>query len=374
MGETTQTRLGLLVALAVTAVAAGCGIREHNYHPILGTDPPPNPGNPDPGGTGGNPGSAGGSGGNPSTGTGGSSSQGGSRAGSGGSSAGGRGGSGGGAGGGGNTSPDARTSPPDTTAAPPGSINIAGTIVPKEKAIVILHFGHSNMLGHGATPEELRPFFFSPQPQLWAYRGNGNFVQAVEPLSSGGRSRSTAGPGMGLLRAAAVRAPKDVHVISIGLGVGSATTQDWSKGGLYYGNVVNLAAQLRGRVTFGAAAIMLGITDRHLPLAQQGGFADRLAKIAADLRADLATPDLPILHTDYEMESTGDLGPDSEVGLRFIPQMRSLPERIARCALVPTDGLGMQDDHHFDMAGQKDWSDRAMQILVDRAWAPWPKP
>jgi hypothetical protein len=363
MGETTRTRRGLLAALAVAALAAGCGIREHNYHPIVGTDPPPDPGNPDPG-TGGSSSSAGGSGGNPSTGSGGSSSQGGSRAGNGGS--GGRGGSGGGT-----TSPDARPGTPDVTAAPPGSINIAGTIVPKEKAIVILHFGHSNMLGHGATPEELRPFFFSPQPQLWAYRGNGNFIQAVEPLSSGGRSRSTAGPGMGLLRAAAMRAPKDVHFISIGLGVGSATTQDWSKGGLYYGNVVNLAAQLRGRVTFGAAVIMLGITDRHLPLAQQGGFADRLAKIAADLRADLATPDLPILHTDYEMESTGDLGPDSEVGLRFIPQMRSLPERIARCALVPTDGLGMQDDHHFDMAGQKDWSDRAMQILVDRKWAPW---
>jgi len=127
MGERTQTRLGLLVALAVTALAAGCGIREHNYHPIIGTDPPADPGNPDPGGgTGGSPGSAGGSGGNPSTGTGGSSSQGGSRAGG----SGGRGGSGGagsGAGGsGGGTSTDARTSPPDMTAAPPGSINIAG--------------------------------------------------------------------------------------------------------------------------------------------------------------------------------------------------------------------------------------------------------
>jgi hypothetical protein len=62
-----------------------------------------------------------------------------------------------------------------------------------------------------------------------------------------------------------------------------------------------------------------------------------------------------------------------EVGMRFIPQIRALPMRITRCALIPTDGLGMQDDHHFDMAGQKDWSDRAMQILVDRAWAPWPR-
>ena len=98
-----------------------------------------------------------------------------------------------------------------------------------------------------------------------------------------------------------------------------------------------------------------------------------MAKIAADIRADLGVPDLPILHTDYEMESTEDLAPDSAVGMRFIPQIRALPMQITRCALIPTDDLGMQDDHHFDMAGQKDWSDRAMQILVDRAWAPWPR-
>ena len=55
-----------------------------------------------------------------------------------------------------------------------------------------------------------------------------------------------------------------------------------------------------------AAAIMLGITERHLPASQQNGFPDRVAKLVADLRADLETPDLPIVHTDYEVESTGE--------------------------------------------------------------------
>jgi hypothetical protein len=370
MRKPTHTRLALLVAITAAASAAGCGIREHNYHPMVGGGPlpDPDPGSGDPTG-----GSGGSTGGSPQAGAGGTN-QGGSRGGTGG-----RGGSGtssGGSGGAtaGNAGRDGggTTTPDMPISVPAGSINIAGTIVPKERAIVILHFGHSNMLGHGATPEGLRPFFFTTQPQLWAYRGNGNFIPAMEPTSSGGRSRDTAGPGMGLLRAAAVRAPENIHFISIGFGVGSATTEDWSKGGLYYSRVVDLAVQLRGRVTFAAAVIMLGITDRHMPLAEQGGFADRLSKIAADLRADLGTPDLPILHTDYEMEASGELAPDSEVGLRFTPQIRTLPGRITRCALVPTDGLGMQDDHHFDMAGQKEWSDRAMKILVDKGWAPWP--
>jgi hypothetical protein len=177
---------------------------------------------------------------------------------------------------------------------------------------------------------------------------------------------------MALLRAAGAQAPEDYHFISIGYGIGSATTQDWSKGGLYYGRVVDLARQLRGRVTFAAVVVMLGITDRHLPAADQGGFADRMVKIAADIRADLGAPEVPILHTDYEMEATGELAPSGPVGMRFRPQILTLPSRISRCALVPTDMLGMQDDHHFDMSGQKDWSDRAMQILLEKNWAPWP--
>jgi hypothetical protein len=371
MRTPTNPRPTLLVVLAIATAAAACGIREHNFHP---TTDPVDPGNPDPitGGSGMSGGTSAGTGGNPGgAGTGGSG-QGGSRAGTGGGGRGGTGGSG--SGGSGNPGGTGGGAAPDA-AVPANAVSIAGTIVPREKAIVILHFGHSNMLGHGDKPEELRPFFFEPQPRLWAYRGNGNFLPAVEPTSSGGRSRDTAGPGMGLLRAAAMRAPGDVHFISIGYGIGSATSEDWQKGALgHYERVMNLAAQLRGRVTFGAAVIMLGITDRHLPLARQNGFAANVAKIAADVRADLGTPDLPILHTDYEMESTEDLAPTGEVGMRFIPQIRSLPMRIARCAIVPTDGLGMQDDHHFDMAGQKDWSDRAMQILVDKNWAPWPRP
>lgn len=261
----------------------------------------------------------------------------------------------------------------ETAAAPlPVGIDLGGARVPRERAIVIVHFGHSNMLGHGEEPSDLRPHFFTTHPRLWSYRGGGSFAPAVEPTASR-RSRGTAGPGMALLRAAVALAPNDYHFISVGLGVGSATTQDWSKGALYYEDVIDVAAQLRGRVTFGAAAIMLGITDRHLPLAQQGGFADRLQKIVSDLRADLGVADLPVLHTDYEVESTGDLAVDGEVGMRFRPQILSLPMRVNRLAIVPTDMTGMEDDHHFNLAGHKLWADRAIQILVDRGWAAWPK-
>jgi hypothetical protein len=272
--------------------------------------------------------------------------------------------------------PDARRSsdravvmppPPDDT---PG-VDLGGVHVPREKAIVILHFGHSNMLGEAYEPAELEPYFFTSAPRLWIFRADGSFVPAVEPTATT-RRRDTAGPGMALLRAAQAKAPADYHFISVGLGVGSATTQDYTKGGLYYSDVVDRALQLKDRATFGAAVVMLGITDRHMPMALQAGFADRVVKIIADLRADLGMPQLPVLHTDYEMEATGTLAPTTDVGLLFRPLILSLPKRITRCAIIPTTGLGMEDDHHFNLAGQKLWSERAIQILVDKQWAPWP--
>ena len=179
---------------------------------------------------------------------------------------------GGSSGSGGAPASDAGRSDAARDAAPPPvsgpGVDINGVRVPRDRAIVIVHFGHSNMLGQAYEPEALLPHFFETQPRLWSYRGNGSFVAAKEPTAST-RRRDTAGPGMALLRAAAALAPSDYHFISVGMGVGSSTTQDWSKGGLYYDDYVALAAQLKGQVTFAAAVVMLGITDRHLPESQQ---------------------------------------------------------------------------------------------------------
>jgi hypothetical protein len=341
-------RFSILIALATmtgTALVA-CGIQEHNVQPRGGGLPVADGGEPAPIATGGSPGTAGpGSGGT-------------------GGGAGGRGT--GGRGGGGGSTPDA--APPAPTF--PG-IDVGGMRVPREKAVAIIHFGHSNMLGHGVEPAELGPLFFDTHPRLWSYRGSGRFVAASEPTATTRRT-GEAGPGMAMLRAAMASAPEDIHFVSIGKGVGSATTQDWSKGGLYYDDFVAQVKELKGQVIFGAAVIMLGITDRHLPEAQQGGFADRLAKMVADLRADLGEPDLPVLHTDYEVESTGELALAGPVGQRFRPLIQMLPARIKTCALIPTDMTGMEDDHHFNLAGQKLFGERAIKILLDKKWARWP--
>jgi hypothetical protein len=133
------------------------------------------------------------------------------------------------------------------------------------------------------------------------------------------------------------------------------------------------AIELKGKVTFGALFVMMGITDRHLPADQQDGFPDRMAQIIADIRADLGEPDLPVLHTDYEVTATGELGIDAAVGMKFLPLVRLLPKRIPNLVLIPTDMVPLRDDHHFDMTGQKLWAERGIQLMIDRGWFKWGK-
>ena len=65
--------------------------------------------------------------------------------------------------------------PVHAPAGPGGAITINGMQVPKEKVLVFLHIGHSNMAGRVTTPESLRPFNFETHPQLWSYARGGTF-------------------------------------------------------------------------------------------------------------------------------------------------------------------------------------------------------
>jgi hypothetical protein len=253
------------------------------------------------------------------------------------------------------------------------TVDIAGTLVPRDKAIVFLHFGHSNMAGLARSPTSLRSYHFDPAPNLWSYR-DGQFTPAKEPTAPDPPGHLGAGPGMAWLRSAAAAAGPDYHFISIARARGGAPSVDFLKNGLYYPALIEPALELKGRVTFGGIFIMMGITDRHMPEAEQDGFPDRMARIIADLRAELDEPDLPVLHTEYEVESTGYLAIDQPVGMKFNRLVALLPERISNLALIPTAGVPMRDDHHFDMAGQKLWAERGIQIMIDRGWFPWTPP
>ena len=250
-------------------------------------------------------------------------------------------------------------------------VTINGKFVPKEKAVVIIHFGHSNMRGQASTPTSLKSYFYNTEDGLWSYKST--FTLAKEPTAPEG-TITLAGPGMAMLHSAraAVTSTSDVQFISVGYGQGSATTVDYQKSGTYYPIFMKWAGQLKGNVTFGAIVIMLGITDgEHLAASLVPAFPDRVAQIVSDIRADLGEPNLPVLFCDYEQNATGTLAPTGSVGVVMMPLVRSLPGKISNLVLVPTDSIEMQDDHHFDMQGQKDWAARVISLMQSNNWFPW---
>ena len=364
-----QPSRSLGLSLLATALLLGCGLD------VIPIETPATPGPGEPAGEGGS---------SPSTQPPASNGTGGSNGGTGGVR-GGTGGSGGrssdppATGGSAGASNDGGAAPVDAAATPvvPGGpgVTINGKFVPREKAVVFLHIGHSNMAGRATTPADLKPFFYDVDPQLWSYGKGGTWRAAREPLAPDDSTGNAAGPGMALLRTALSKAAPDTHFISIGHGHSGSfggTCAGFRKNALLYDIVMGPARELKGRVTFGGIFTMLGQSEYRFPPNVQMMLADCLAAIASEMRADLEDPEIPFIVGDYEAGiSRADIAPTSRNGQTITAQLRMAPDKISRAAVVPTEGLPMQDTHHFNMAGHKGWAERAIDILLTRTWARW---
>jgi hypothetical protein len=263
------------------------------------------------------------------------------------------------------------------TSGGPG-VTIDGHFVPRARAIVFLHLGHSNMAGRATKPAALMSFFYDVDPHLWTYAKGGTFRAAKEPTAPDNEAGQAAGPGMAILRTAQAMAGPDAYVISVGHGHSGSFggyCSAFRKGGLLYDLVMTPARELKGKVTFAAILTMLGQSEHNAPVAEQSMFTKCLAGIASEMRADLGEPELPFLVGDYEQGiSRADIAPDSAFGKKIIPQIAMVPALVPRSAVIPTVGCEMQDDHHFDMAGHKQWAATALQLLQEHGWATWAQP
>ncbi len=264
-----------------------------------------------------------------------------------------------------------------------GPLVIDGKEVPREKVLVVLHIGHSNMAGRSLGPEDLKPYFYEPHPQLWSYswedpvRGSGplRFRPAVEPLSPDPYTLGAAGPGMALLRSTLALAP-DAYVVSIGRGhsgrdIGGCPA--FQKGGPLHDLVMLPAQRLKGRATFAAVFTMFGATEFEAGRSPTN-LASCMIQVAADIRAELGEPDLPFMVGDYEAAALGDWLPSNPGPMEVIQQLQRVIAEVPRSALIPTTDIPMQDDHHFNLLGHKIWAERGLAILKEKGWAPWAAP
>lgn len=254
------------------------------------------------------------------------------------------------------------------------TVDINGTLIPKEDVIAFVHLGHSNMAGRSTSPSASRPYHFSETNlRAWIYRA-GAWSPALEPNTAGdrdGKAGKMGGPGTALLKEAVALAPTR-YFVSLGYGIGSAYCTQFLPGGLYYDQVMAAPKALKGKVTFGAIVIMLGITERHGTAADISGYPQCINQLVTAIRSDLAEPNLPLLINDYEMGSTGaELSPTGTFAQQIIPRIKTIPSVVANSALVPADSIAMQDDHHFNLDGQRTFAQRVLSVMKDKGWIKW---
>jgi hypothetical protein len=260
--------------------------------------------------------------------------------------------------------------------APPLSgvtINLGGVDVPMEHAIAFIHIGHSNMAGRATVPTASRPYHFTlTDPHAYMYHVGSPPALAIEPKTAG--DEDAAGPGTSLVKQAVALAP-DYYFISLGYAVPSAYCSQFVPGGLYYDQLIAAPKAIKGRVTFGAIFIYLGITERpdedgHTT-ADTANFPNCINTLVTAIRNDVGVPDLPLIMNNYEVEGTGEFAVGGDVYNTIYPQIQKIPTTVSNSVLIPCDGLGMEDDHHFNLDGQYTWVQRAMAMMQTKGWFPW---
>jgi hypothetical protein len=175
---------------------------------------------------------------------------------------------------------------------------------------------------------------------------------------------------MSLLKEAVTLAP-DHYFISLGYGVPSAYCSQFVPGGLYYDGLIAGPKAIKGRVTFGAIFIYLGITERHGTAADVNGFPNCINTLVSAIRRDVGEPNLPALMNDYEVESKGEFIINGAVYNAIYPQIQMVPSVVQNFALVSAATIAMQDDHHFNFDGQRTWAQRALKTMKDKGWFRW---
>lgn len=252
-----------------------------------------------------------------------------------------------------------------------------GTTVPRERMIVFLFAGHSNMAGR-CTPDDQ-----TPHPRCWAYGASGHnyWEPCKDRIFTNSRG---AGPATAFLEKLAADYPNYyfgvIQNANSQAGVrwhnGNTDNRYW-KGAGRYGELIGFAKDLQGKVTFGGIVTMLGLMEATSGSSSYWNtFADDFTKMVTDMRSDLglSATRLPVLIQDYEMEACQGFSPTLNGPKEIIRQLAAIPGKLGsnNAAVISTDNIPCPDQcHHFDWNGMKTWAGRAYSTYTNKGWDFW---
>lgn len=219
---------------------------------------------------------------------------------------------------------------------------------------IFLLIGQSNMAGRGAVEAADR----EPHPRVFVLNRELSWVPAVDPLHFDKPERI--GTGLGKTFGAVIAEANPGAVIGlVPAAFGGSALDEWAPGAPHYVNAVARAREALKRGTLAGILWHQGESDRAPD--KVATYADRFAAFITRLRADLGTPDVPVV--------VGEIG-------RFAPNegpinavIRSLPARVSRCAVVSSEGLPGRPEEpevvHFESPGFRELGRRYAKAWLD---------
>jgi hypothetical protein len=245
------------------------------------------------------------------------------------------------------------------------------------------------MAGRGVSPANLRPYFFTDtDPHAWMYHSGAGFQPSLEPKTAGDSGNTVNGMVSGGLSTALVKGAvamnPNKYFVTVPFGAGMAYCSQFLPGGLYYNKAMAGAKEIKDKVTWGGIVLLLGITERHGTQADIDNYPQCMNQLVTAVRTDLGQPNLPFLLNDYEMGTTGPLAPvpSNTFFVAIRPKILMVPSVVSNSVIIPTDNpiveiqddTSTTDDHHFSLAGHKEYANRVLMTMMSKGWAPWLTP
>lgn len=264
---------------------------------------------------------------------------------------------------------------------------LGGTEVPKEKVVVYLMIGHSNMAG-----QDFRNSDGVADARGWNYQWatTKTWVPAKETpgaMRNGLSGRGSGGPSMPFIKMMAAAYPdhwfgvvsnaslsatcRGENTGNNSSGMDPEDNRYW-KGARLYNEILNAAKEIQGSVTLGGIVCMLGSVEAtRTPESVCRTFSADLAQLAKDFRADLGLPQLPFIMGEYEAGSTGSFSPALPLPAIITAEIKSLPSKLPFSAIIDSKGIAMFDDHHYSAkVGQPEFARRTLAAIQANKWFP----
>jgi hypothetical protein len=237
--------------------------------------------------------------------------------------------------------------------------NVSVQLPVKEKLHLYLLLGQSNMAGRG----QIGPEDTTPHPRVLVFTLANQWEPAIEPVTHDKPGMLGVGPGLAFGKAMAGNDP-DVTIGLVPCAFGGSPLKRWQSSGDLYSNAVNRAKLAMREGTLKGILWHQGESDAGMAT-NATSYSDRLAQMIRNIRADLASPDLPFVAGQIG-EFLYDRGPEHSPYARVVnAALAGLPAKVPAtgCALSK-DLKHKGDELHFDAASQRELGRRYAAEMI----------